>query len=349
MLPEMRHISQRVTTACDLPPLTREGVSGYVSHRIAAAGGARDRVAFSSTALSLVYDASEGVPRLVNRICDRALHYGCADRTSQIGHAQVRRALHELELTVAVDVAAPAPGRFDDVVPEAPRAPAMPSESAPRGLFQKSAAEPSPIADDLRALLDLTPVPRQEGEPVAAPYQQPRPRRRRSSLGVKWAAALKTLALPAVALAVVLAAGAMTVSTVAARSGRVELPPAPASPLTLPPPVQPRGGPATATSTMAVLVPPAARPVPAGAIQQTWVVQVAAFANPQRSAAMVQRLVSAGLPGYAVLAELGSRGELTLVRIGPYASAEEADQARDRLQSDAAYEGAFVRNITTRR
>jgi cell division septation protein DedD len=64
---------------------------------------------------------------------------------------------------------------------------------------------------------------------------------------------------------------------------------------------------------------------------------------------MVQRLVSAGLPGYAVLAELGSRGELTLVRIGPYASAEEADQARDRLQSDAAYEGAFVRNITTRR
>jgi cell division septation protein DedD len=63
---------------------------------------------------------------------------------------------------------------------------------------------------------------------------------------------------------------------------------------------------------------------------------------------MVQRLVAAGLPGYGILADLGSRGELTLVRIGPYASAEEADQARDLLQSSPDYEGAFVRNITAK-
>lgn len=343
-LPEMRHIAQRVTTVCDLAPLTREGLSGYVSHRLAAAGGARDRVAFSSTALSLVYDASEGVPRLVNRICDRALHYGCTDRTSQIGHAQVRRALHELDLTVAVDAPAPAPRRFDDAIPEAPRAPATSGETAPRGLFQTT-AEPSPIADDLRALLDLPPVARQAGEPVASPYEQPFPRRRRSSLGAKWAAALKTLALPAVALAVVLAAGAMTVSTVTARSGRVELPPAPASPLTLPPPVGPRSRPAATTAP--VLAAPAA-PAPADTTQQTWVVQVAAFASPQRSSEMVQRLAAAGLPGYAVKVDLGSRGELTLVRIGPFASAEKADQALARLQSTPDYEGAFVRNITAK-
>jgi cell division septation protein DedD len=249
-------------------------------------------------------------------------------------------------LTVAVDVAAPAPGRLDDIIPEAPPTPATPDETAPRGLFQKTTAERSPMADDLKALLDLPPVARQAGEPEAAPYEQPLPRRRRSSLGATWVAALKTLALPAVALAVVLAAGAMTVSTVAARSGRVELPPAPASPLTLPPPVRPRERLATAPPTAPVLVAPAARPALAGATQQTWVVQVAAFANPQRSNEVVQRLVAAGLPGYAVLADLGSRGELTLVRIGPYASAEEADQARDRIQSDADYEGAFVRSIT---
>ena len=348
-LPEMRHIAQRVTTACDLPPLTREGVSGYVAYRLAAAGGVRDQVAFSSTALSLVYEASEGVPRLVNRICDRALHYGCLDRTSQIGHAQVRRALQELELMVAaVDVAAPARVRSGEESQEPPRASGTPGEPAPRGLFQKTAAQSSPVADDLRALLDLPPVARQAGEPVAAPYEQPPPRRRRSSLGAKWVGALKTLALPAVALAVVLAAGAMTVSTVAARSGRVELPPAPASPLTLPPPVRPRGRPATSTSTAPVLSAPAARPAPAGATQQTWVVQVAAFASPERSAEMVQRLVAAGLPGYAVLVDLGSRGELSLVRIGPYASAEDADRARDQLRSSPDYEGAFVRNITAR-
>jgi type II secretory pathway predicted ATPase ExeA/cell division septation protein DedD len=348
-LPEMRHIAQRVTTACDLPPLTREGVSGYVAHRLAAAGGVRDHVAFSSTALSLVYEASEGVPRLVNRICDRALHYGCLDRTSQIGHAQIRRALQELELMVtAVDVPAPVPRRFDDEIPEAPRTSGTPGEPAPRGLFQKTAAEPSPIADDLRALLDLPPVARHAGEPVAAPDEQPLLRKRRSSRGSKWVAAGKTLALPAVATAVVLAAAGMTVSTVAARTGRVELPPAPASPLTLPPPVRPRGRSAAGLSSAPTPGTPA-RPVPVVSPQQTWVVQVAAFANPERSAEMVQRLVAAGLPGYAVLVDRGSRGELSLVRIGPFASAEAADQARSQLESSADYEGAFVRNITARR
>jgi cell division septation protein DedD len=63
---------------------------------------------------------------------------------------------------------------------------------------------------------------------------------------------------------------------------------------------------------------------------------------------MVQRIVAAGLPGYAVRVDLGSRGELTLVRIGPFASAEKADQALARLQSTPDYEGAFVRNITAK-
>src|SRR5215510_1175272 len=59
----MRHIEQRVTTRCELKPLTREDVSGYVAHRLALAGGTRDRVSFSPAALDVVYKASAGVPR----------------------------------------------------------------------------------------------------------------------------------------------------------------------------------------------------------------------------------------------------------------------------------------------
>jgi hypothetical protein len=45
-----------------------------VAHRLGVAGGSPDRVHFQQDALDAVYDASHGVPRLINRICDRALH-----------------------------------------------------------------------------------------------------------------------------------------------------------------------------------------------------------------------------------------------------------------------------------
>jgi general secretion pathway protein A len=40
--PHMRQIDQRVTTRCELKPLTRDEVTGYVGHRLALAGGTRD-------------------------------------------------------------------------------------------------------------------------------------------------------------------------------------------------------------------------------------------------------------------------------------------------------------------
>ena len=357
-LPEMRAIAQRVTTVCELEPLTRDGVSGYVSHRLAAAGAVRGHVAFSSAALALIDQASSGIPRLVNRICDRALHYGYLDRASQVGQAHVARALHDLELTVTrVNVAVPAPEpvpepapvRFEVAAPsEAARPAGASAASSPKALFQKTAVEPSPIADDLRALLDLPVVSRQAEEPMAARTDRmPGRSRRPRTLGAKWVQALKT-SLPALGVMAMLVAGGIAVSAVSARSRQVDLPPSPPSPLTIPAIVRPRRRPPAGESpapspVVEDVAPPAAGGVPA----QTWVVQVAAFASPERSAEMVRRLSESGLPAYEVAGELGSRGQLNFVRLGPYESAEEADQVRDQLQSSPVYEGAFVRNITT--
>ncbi len=71
--PDMRQVDQRVSVHCELHPLDLPGVAGYVSHRLHVAGGSADRVRFTSDAIEVIHQLSGGVPRLINRFCDRAL------------------------------------------------------------------------------------------------------------------------------------------------------------------------------------------------------------------------------------------------------------------------------------
>ena len=82
--PEMRQLDQRVSARCSLEPLSREGVAGYISHRLAVAGGADDRVRFSADAIDAVFRVSGGTPRVVNLVCDRALYRGHLARKTVI-------------------------------------------------------------------------------------------------------------------------------------------------------------------------------------------------------------------------------------------------------------------------
>ena len=83
-LPEMRQVDQRLSVHATLEPLGSDGVAGYIEHRLQIAGGSPDRVGFSPDAIDAVYRASGGVPRLINRICDRALYQGYLRRASEI-------------------------------------------------------------------------------------------------------------------------------------------------------------------------------------------------------------------------------------------------------------------------
>jgi hypothetical protein len=94
-LPEMRQVDQRVSVHCSLEPLTRVALGGYVAHRLGVAGGSPDRVHFPQDALDAVYEASHGVPRLINRICDRALHHSFVGRSSTLSRAIVEAAILE--------------------------------------------------------------------------------------------------------------------------------------------------------------------------------------------------------------------------------------------------------------
>ena len=100
-LPEMRQVDQRVSVRCNLVPLDREAVSSYITHRLQIAGGTRDRVSFESAGVDLIAQKSGGVPRVINLICDRALHRGHLARTPSIDSDIIRVAMIDLGLAEA--------------------------------------------------------------------------------------------------------------------------------------------------------------------------------------------------------------------------------------------------------
>jgi general secretion pathway protein A len=68
---ELRQLAQRVTGRYHLNPLSHDETAAYVLHRLRVAGATTD--IFPPQALNAVFSLSQGVPRVINVICDRAL------------------------------------------------------------------------------------------------------------------------------------------------------------------------------------------------------------------------------------------------------------------------------------
>jgi general secretion pathway protein A len=94
--PKLRQLRQRITVRYHLPPLTRDEVNQYVHHRLQVAG-AKGAPYFTTPALWRVYSYSQGIPRLLNAICDKALLAGFVSQQEKIDYRLVGRAVRELE------------------------------------------------------------------------------------------------------------------------------------------------------------------------------------------------------------------------------------------------------------
>jgi len=70
--PSLRQLNERITVRYDLKPLESDDVKGYVEHRLVVAGS-RGNVRFTKGALKKIYAYSQGNPRRINAVCDRAL------------------------------------------------------------------------------------------------------------------------------------------------------------------------------------------------------------------------------------------------------------------------------------
>jgi general secretion pathway protein A len=72
--PELSQLAQRITARYHLKPLSFNETLAYISHRLAVAG-CRE-VLFKKAVLKRLYKITQGIPRVINLLCDRAL-LGC--------------------------------------------------------------------------------------------------------------------------------------------------------------------------------------------------------------------------------------------------------------------------------
>ena len=71
--PDLRQFAQRVAASFHLPEMESTGVKDYIQHRLRVAGATTD--IFELDAIGAIYEATRGIPRLVNQLCDLALVY----------------------------------------------------------------------------------------------------------------------------------------------------------------------------------------------------------------------------------------------------------------------------------
>lgn len=73
--PSLEQLHQRIVAACHIEPLNPAEMRGYIQHRLLCAGWQGDP-AICGPALGLIHVATRGIPRLVNKFCDRLLVHG---------------------------------------------------------------------------------------------------------------------------------------------------------------------------------------------------------------------------------------------------------------------------------
>jgi general secretion pathway protein A len=91
---DLRQLAQRITGRYHLKPLSREETKGYVRHRLRVAGATED--IFTPAALVELHRLSQGIPRVINVACDRALLGAYTQEVKKINAGLVRRAAGEV-------------------------------------------------------------------------------------------------------------------------------------------------------------------------------------------------------------------------------------------------------------
>ena len=108
--PGMAQLDQRVSIRCRLTDLDEQETDRYIHHRMNIAG-ARGQVRFQPKAIAEIYQASSGIPRLINLVSDRSLLAAYTEQSHTITASQVRKAvqaLHGEEPEIARGPRAPA-------------------------------------------------------------------------------------------------------------------------------------------------------------------------------------------------------------------------------------------------
>ena len=183
---DLRQLAQRITGRYHLEPLTREETAQYIEHRLKVAGAIGE--VFDAGAKKEVFRISQGVPRLVNVICDRALLGAYARESRRINAGLVRRAAAEVSgqlerapywrhaaiAATAAVLALGATGTWWAMQSEIPAQAALPATQSaePANPAATAAAAPAPAVVSAQAEAAATAPAEPEPAPEPAPTLQ---------------------------------------------------------------------------------------------------------------------------------------------------------------------------------
>jgi len=93
----LRQLRQRIPGVLHMKNLQRSEVEEYIRFRLLTAGMTNGRLVFTPEAEEAIYEYSDGIPRLINVLCDRVLIRGYLQKTMTISREMVEGGVLELE------------------------------------------------------------------------------------------------------------------------------------------------------------------------------------------------------------------------------------------------------------
>lgn len=93
--PQMEQLRQRVIAACHVGPLSSAETRDYIYHRLRCAGS-KGEPKFDDAAHQAIFEASGGIPRRINALCDRLLLLGFLNDKKSFGKEDVQEVVNEM-------------------------------------------------------------------------------------------------------------------------------------------------------------------------------------------------------------------------------------------------------------
>ena len=172
---DLRQLAQRITGRYHLEPLSRDETAQYIEHRLRVAGALGE--IFDSSAKREVFRLTEGVPRLINVICDRALLGAYSEETRRVTRRLVRRAAAEIEgipyTSPLLRWAIPVVGVVAVAVIAASAWPLLGQRGDPAPVQQPDTAVATSTAVPARQQMRIEPGPETTPEPEPPPEAEP--------------------------------------------------------------------------------------------------------------------------------------------------------------------------------
>lgn len=95
--PEMEQLRQRIRLQYHVTPLSADETRKYVEHRLAVAGLEEGRELFAEETYPEIYLFTNGIPRMINTLCDTALTGACVEEAELVDLELLRQAIDELQ------------------------------------------------------------------------------------------------------------------------------------------------------------------------------------------------------------------------------------------------------------